>query len=419
MKILFSLAYKSLINRKITALLNILTIAICVVLLIGVERIRTQTKSSFANTLSDTDLIVGARSGQVNLLLYSVFRIGNPTNNISWQSYQELSNHKLVKWAIPISLGDSHRNFRVLGTNQNYFDFYRYGKKQAIKFKDGKAFHNLFDVVIGSEVARQLGYKLNDEIIIAHGISDVSFARHDNLPFKISGILATTGTPVDRTVHVSLEAIEAIHVGFENGTNIGATHNIADLEKIKFEPKEITAFFLGLDSKIQTFSLQRLISNYNQEPLSAILPGIALYELWDMMSIAEDALAAISMFVVIAGLLGMLSTLLTSLQERRREMAILRAMGARAKHIFSLIIIESSVLTFCGIATGLAILYFGLFCIRSWILSNYGLFIELNLPNLYELLLLGFVQFSGVIVGFIPAWQAYRLTLSDGMTIRV
>nr|MBF4405349.1 ABC transporter permease [Vibrio anguillarum] len=104
MNVITNLAWKSVLNRKTTALLSILTVAISVILLMGVERIRTQAKESFANTISGTDLIVGGRSGQVNLLLYSVFRIGNATNNIDWKSYQAFSEHRSVKWAIPISL---------------------------------------------------------------------------------------------------------------------------------------------------------------------------------------------------------------------------------------------------------------------------------------------------------------------------
>ncbi|RYU45221.1 ABC transporter permease [Aliivibrio finisterrensis] len=413
------LAWKSLKNRKTTVILTVLTIAISVMLLMGVERIRTQAKNSFANTISNTDLIVGARSGQVNLLLYSVFRIGNATNNIDWKSYQEISNQKSVKWSIPISLGDSHKGFRVMGTNQDYFRFYQYGKKQPLTFKEGKPFSHLFDVVLGADVAKKLNYQLGDKLVIAHGISDQSFTRHDNLPFTVTGILAPTGTPVDKTLHVSLGAIAAIHVGWESGAHLGNTPDAKTLEQHQFEPKEITAFMLGLNSKIQTFALQRYINDYSKEPLSAILPGIALHELWGMMSMAEQALLAVSVFVVIAGLMGMLTSLLTSLQERRREMAILRSMGAQPKHIFALLVSEAVVITTFGIIVGLLGLYLSLSILQPIIQQYYGIAIELTLPSLYELKLLALVLCSGFIIGVIPAIQAYRHSLSDGMTIRL
>ncbi|MFA0195214.1 ABC transporter permease [Vibrio artabrorum] len=419
MKVITHLALKSVLNRKATAILTILTVAVSVILLLGVERVRTEAKSSFANTISGTDLIVGGRSGQVNLLLYSVFRIGNATNNIDWKSYEEFSQHKAVKWTIPISLGDSHKGFRVMGTNHSYFENYRYGSKQPLTFKQGKEFNQLFDVVIGADVAKKLDYKIGDHIILAHGISDVAFSRHDNLPFTIVGILAPTGTPVDKTVHVSLEAIEVIHVGWESGANLGHTPDAETLKTFDFQPKQITAMMLGLNSKIQTFALQREINNYRKEPLSAIIPGIALHELWGMMAVAEQALLIVSGFVVVAGLLGMLSSLLTSLQERRREMAILRAMGARPRHVFGLLISEASTLTFLGITLGVAVLFALIAVVAPIVQQSYGINISLSAITSHEWTLLMLVQVAGIIIGFIPAFRAYRQSLSDGMTIRI
>ncbi|EGQ9822803.1 ABC transporter permease [Vibrio parahaemolyticus] len=419
MSAVIKLAWKSLMNRKATAVLTIMTVAISVILLLGVERIRTQAKDSFANTISGTDLIVGGRSGQVNLLLYSVFRIGNATNNIDWKSYKEFSQHRAVDWAIPISLGDSHKGFRVMGTNHSYFEHYKYGSKQPLTFSKGKEFNGLFETVLGSDVAKQLGYQIGSEIIIAHGISDVGFSRHDKLPFKVVGILAPTGTPVDKTVHVSLEAIEAIHVGWESGARLGPTPDAKVLQERDFQPKQITAMLVGLKSRIQTFALQRQINNYPKEPLSAIMPGVALHELWGMMSVAEQALMAVSGFVVIAGLLGMLSSLLTSLQERRREMAILRAMGARPRHVFSLLISEASLLTAAGIVTGVLGLYAILALLQPLIQQHYGINLTLSTLSAYEWMLLSFVQCAGIVIGFIPAFRAYRQSLSDGMTIRI
>ncbi|MGB1321062.1 MAG: ABC transporter permease [Vibrio gallaecicus] len=419
MKVITHLAFKSVLNRKATAILTILTVAVSVILLLGVERVRTQAKSSFANTISGTDLIVGGRSGQVNLLLYSVFRIGNATNNIDWKSYEEFSQHRAVKWAVPISLGDSHKGFRVMGTNQSYFEHYRYGSKQLLTLQQGTEFNSLFETVLGSDVAKQLGYKIGDKITLAHGLSDVAFSRHDDLPFTVVGIIAPTGTPVDKTVHVSLEAIEAIHVGWESGANLGYKPDVEKLKAHKFEPQQITAMMLGLNSKIQTFALQREINTYRQEPLSAIMPGIALYELWGMMAVAEQALLVVSGFVVVAGLLGMLSSLLTSLQERRREMAILRAMGARPRHVFSLLISEASALTFLGIMLGVATLFALITMTAPIIQQHYGINISISAITSHEWQLLMLVQLAGIIIGFIPAFRAYRQSLADGMTIRI
>ncbi|STQ75599.1 ABC transporter permease [Grimontia hollisae] len=413
------LALQSLKNRKTTALLTVFTVAVSVALLLGVERVRTQAKESFANTISGTDLIVGARSGQVNLLLYSVFRIGNATNNIDWKSVEDVKNHPSIAWSIPLSLGDSHRGFRVVGTTTDYFKYYRYGQKQALTFSQGVLFDGLFDTVIGSEVAKKLNYKLGDEIVIAHGLADKSFARHDNLPFTVTGILAPTGTPVDRSVHVSLPAIEAIHIGWESGARMGAGVRAEDIDPDTLHPGQVTALLVGLKSRIQTFALQRTINEYKQEPLTAIMPGIALHELWGMMSVAEQALLVVSGFVVVAGLMGMLSSLLTGLNERRREMAILRGMGARPAHIFILLISEALFLTLLGIIAGVAVLLILIQVAAPFVLSQYGLQLSAALLSQHEWRLLGIVLIAGLLVGVLPALRAYRQSLSDGMTIRI
>ena len=418
---LLRLALASLNNRRFTALLTILAIALSVCLLLAVERVRTEARSSFASTISGTDLIVGARSGSVNLLLYSVFRIGNATNNIRWSSFEWLASHPKVKWAIPISLGDSHRGYRVMGTATSYFQHYRFGRGQSLQLAQGQPFADMFDVVLGAEVAAALNYTIGQELVLAHGVSEVSLTRHDDKPFRVSGILARTGTPVDRTLHISLPGMEALHVDWQNGIPArGAGRVSADSARsMDLHPKAITAVLLGLNSKIATFTLQRQINEYSGEPLQAILPGVALQELWSLMGTAEKALFVVSLFVVLTGLIGMLTAILTSLNERRREMAILRSVGARPWHIASLLILEAFALSLAGVAAGLLLLYLGIAASQGYVQANYGLYLPLNLPSRYEWSVLGAILAAALLMGSVPAWRAYRQSLSDGLSIRL
>jgi len=417
---IFSLAWQSLLNRRFTAGLTVVSIALSVALLVGVERLRTEARSSFANTLSGTDLIVGARSGPVQLLLYAVFRIGDATNNLSWQSYQEIAAHPKVAWTVPISLGDSHRGFRVLGTTSDYFERYRYARDRRLVVAEGQQFADLYDAVLGAEVADRLGYEVGDSIIVAHGASDVSFARHNDKPLRVVGILTRTGTPVDRTVHVSLEAIEAIHVDWQSGAPIPGMSISADqAHAMDLTPNAITAVLVGLKSKIATFKVQRFINDYPKEPLSAILPGVALSQLWNLIGIAENALLIVSAFVVVVGLFGMLTALLTSLNERRREMAILRSVGARPGHVFALIMGEAGSLTLLGVLSGLALLYALMFAGQPIIENRFGIFIAIGGLSSYEWILLGTVVAAGFLVGSVPSYRAYRLSLADGLTVHV
>jgi len=214
------LALSSLWSRKGSVMLTFLAITVSVFVLLGVEQIRQQAKNSFGNTVSGIDLIIGARTGDINLLLYSVFRLGNATNNISWKSYQTIATDPNVAWTIPISLGDSHKGYRVMGTTSDYFTHFRYGKDKPLELAEGAPFSDLYDVVLGAEVARTLAYQLGDRLILSHGMGNTSFSNHDDSPFRVTGILESTGTPVDRTLHVSLEGIEAIHVGWQDGSEV-------------------------------------------------------------------------------------------------------------------------------------------------------------------------------------------------------
>lgn len=418
--IVLRLALSSLCNRRLTAILTILAIAASVTLFLGVEKVRTGAKASFANTISGTDLIVGARTGGTQLLLYAVFRIGNATNNISVDSLEEIAARPEVDWVVPLSLGDSHRGFRVLGTTQDYFDRYRYRQQQGLRFTAGRPFADLFDVVIGADVAASLGYRLGDSLVIEHGMGAIPGPDHGDRPFRIAGILAKTGTPVDRTVHVSLQAVEAIHVGWEGGARrpVGGL-NADQVRRLALEPKAVTAALVGVRSKLDTFRVQRFINEYRDEPLLAILPGVALQELWSLIDVAEVALMAVSAMVVMTALLGMVTMILTTLNERRREMAILRSVGAGPGTILTLLLSEAGLLTVTGMTVGCGQLYLVLWLLRPVVDAHFGLYLDIDPPAAGELVTLAAILGAGCLAGLLPALRAYRLSLADGIAVRV
>jgi putative ABC transport system permease protein len=400
--IVVRLALLSLWNRRGAALLTLLAIALSVAMLLGVEKMRRDARGAFANTLSGTDLIVGARGGAIPLLLYSVFRIGDATNNVSWRSYQAIAALPRVRWSVPLSLGDSYRGHRVLGTTEAYFEHYRHGRGEALRFAHGRPFRATFETVLGSEVA---------------GMGVIETARHTDHPFEVTGILARTGTPVDRTVHVSLAGIEAIHVGWEGGTAPrGPALLRAPAPPANLTPASITAFLLGLDSRIAVFATQRAINEYRGEPLQAIVPGVALQRLWDLLGTGETALRGISVVVVVTGVLGMLSVLLAGTQARRREMAVLRSVGARPLHVFALFLSESTALAVGGAALGVALLYAGIAALRPLAAARLGLDLPPTVPTGDDALLLAAVVLAVSTAGLLPALRAYRLSLHDGLT---
>jgi putative ABC transport system permease protein len=392
---LIRLAKKSLLDRKKSVALSCIAMTISIFVLLGVEHIRKESKDSFSSTISGADLIVGARGGQLNLLLYSVFRLGSPINNISWNSYQEVASDQNVDWTIPISLGDSHKGFRVLGTSNDYFKHFKYGRKQALVITQGGRLQEIYDVVLGSEVAANLNYEVGAPIVLSHGISDTSFNTHEKHPFAIVGILAATGTPVDRTVHVRLEGIEAIHLD----------KNLANRE---LKPTSITAFIVGLKSRIATFRLQRKINEMDREPLMAILPGVALSELWHMMAMLENTLRLISSMVFVSALLGLAAVMTSSIRERKNEIHLLRIIGAPPGFLFILLQIEALIISVTSILLGSALLYLSLVVTRKQISTQLGLHLDTNLLTTNNTIILTSIIVSTMFVASLPAFQAYN-----------
>lgn len=405
------LAIKSLLNRKGSVALTIIAMSVSIFVLLGVEHIRLQAKSSFSNTVSGVDLIVGAKTGRLNLLLYSVFRIGSATNNIQWQSFERIAANPNVKWAIPMSLGDSHKGHRVLGTNSDYFQHFSYGNQHVLEFSQGQAFNDLFDVVLGSEVAKKLGYKPGDKLTLAHGMSSTSFSKHDEYPFTVVGILSATGTPVDQTLHVSLQGLEAIHIGWQQGVKLpGANISQEQLKQTqsKLKPKQITAIMLGLKSKMTTFYVQRAINNDSHEPLLAILPGVALSELWQIMAIMENTLRLVALLVLIAALLGLSAMLLASIRERSNEIHLLRVIGAPPGFLFLFIELEALLVSFLSSIFGAGILYVSLLAGKSFISNQFGLHIETNIFSMQSFYYLLIILLATMLAAAIPALEIYK-----------
>jgi putative ABC transport system permease protein len=439
------LALRSLANRLLPSVLTVLSIAFSVALLVGIENIRNGLRESFTGTISGTDLIVGPRSGSTQLLLYTVFGLGSPTGNISWETYTHFRDHPAVKWTIPLSLGDNYRGFRVVGTTDAFYEHFRYRQGRTLAFERGGPAQGDLDVVLGSEVAARLNHTLGASLVVTHGMGAAGIMDHDDAPFRVTGVLARTGTPVDRALYVTLGGIERMHAGWVDGVPPMTAFSFdgfgddefadedgfvappealepasveADVTSIEVEPSQITSFYVGTTDRREMFSLQREINTWRPEALSALLPGIALAEMWRTVGYAEDGLKIVSFFVVIVGLLGMLVSLYTALEARRREMAIFRAIGAGPRRILSLLVVESGFLAFAGAALGVGLVYGSILAFQGAVEQRFGLFIPLRPLGTLEWTYLAAVVVAGFLIGLVPAIKAYRTTLSDGLSPR-
>lgn len=409
---LVSLALRSLRARLVISLLTVTSIALSVTLLVGIEHVRTGVRESFAGTIRGTDLIVGARSGTTQVLLSTVFGMAAPSGSIQWETYERWRAHPAVAWTIPYSLGDSHRGFRVIGTTEDFFARYRF-RDQQVSFREGRPPADARELAIGSEVAERLGYGIGSEVVIAHGLGEVSFAEHEVHPFKVVGIINRTSTPIDRALYVTLEGLHEMHEAEEErGLLMGPPQPEHD------EPP-ITAFLVGTKNRFETLRLQREMNEDRADPLTAIIPGVALGQLWQTVGNAEVALRIVAIFTLLVGLIGMCVALYASLEARRREMAVLRAVGAGPRTIVALLVSESALLAAAGSLAGVLLVY-GLLAIGSgWLEASYGLALAVRPLGQMEWIFLGIVVAAGTLVGVIPAWKAYRSSLADGLSVKV
>ena len=522
------LALTSLRSRLLTTSLTVASIALSVTLLVGIENVRAGVRDSFAGTIRGVDLIVGARGGTLQVLLSAVFGIGSPSGSVKLSTMERWKAHPAVKWVVPYSLGDSHRGFRVVGTTPEFYERYRFRKDGRIVFVSGRAAVADTEVVIGSDAAEKLGYRIGSPVVVVHGLRDIGTSSHEAHPFHVVGILGRTFTPIDRSVYVTLEGIEAMHEpemavaassmasaegaggrvsggrgqgetaqkttarksakaaaiisanksraaamapppgtpmvmpGAEPppgtplvmpgaspppGTPLvmpGAEPPPSALPEVKAaavaqkvaeksvpvaatvdaEPAhdhgddQITAFFVGTKNRFEALMLQREMNTDLVEPLTAVIPGVALGELWQNIGSAEVGLRVIAIFAVAIGLTGMLVALYSSLEARRREMAILRAVGAGPRMIISLLVLESGLLALLGCIIGVAAVYLGLFVAQGPIEQRFGLHLALHPLRSVEWTYLAVVMGAGVVIGFVPAWKAYRTSLVDGLSPR-
>lgn len=407
---LLRVAWKNLLYRRLTTALTVVAIAAGVALLFAIERVRSGARESFAATVAGVDLIVGARGSPINLLLYSVFHLGDAVNNLSSATWQELADHSAVKVAIPLAMGDSWHGHRVVGTTTDYFTNYRYGDQRRLVFSQGRAFENLFDVVVGHAVAQRLQQGLGERLVLAHGVSETSFSvSHEDMPFKVTGILARTHTPTDRALFVSLPAITALHLDDEQRQALPATLPLPAL----------TALWLKLQDKFTILALQREFNTYRREALTAIIPGVSLQQLWQTLGLAERIFLLLSFLVFGISLLGMTVALLIGLETRRQEMAVLRSIGASPRFIFAVLIVEALLISLAGIVAGVALSYMGLYACEPLLVAKFGLTTGLFIPAVTELWFLLAIVGCALLAGCIPARLAYRNSLADGLAVRI
>ncbi|WP_412554209.1 ABC transporter permease [Shimia sp. MIT1388] len=418
-----TLVLHSLWNRRFVAALTVLAIALSVALILSVERLRDSARTSFANSASGIDLIVAPRGNDVQILLATVFGVGSTGAGMSGEVLELLEKMPGVAWAVPLMQGDNHQGFPVIGTTAAYFEHFKHSRGQALNFANGGSFEDTHGAVIGAEVAERLGYDVGTEIVNAHGAGAVALEVHDEAPFQITGVLARTNTAVDRMAFISLEGFDALHA--ENAPRSAdpfatlAETDHDDEHEHGFVPDQINAIYIGLSNRTAVLGVQRAVATYKAEPLAAVMPNVALLQLWSITGTAENALRLMSVAVMAASMIGMVVMLSAALEARRREFAILRSVGAAPRDVVLMIVLEALLVTGSGILLGLAIFWGAGLLAEPLLSARFGVTLGGHVLTSREIILLLTVLCFGGLASLLPAWRVYRMTLADGLTTRL
>lgn len=436
------LALRSALSRRVALGLVAAAVAVATCLILAVSQLRSDMRSGFESAVSGVDLIVGAPGSPMELLLYSVFHLGTPQRTIPFDAYERVVQMPQVRWAVPLQLGDSYRGHAVVGTTPMFFAHGAGGG--PTRFDAGGPFAAVFDVVLGADVARASGHVPGSRLVLTHGHGDGLAADHEDTPFTVSGLLAPTGTPVDRSVIISLAGFEAMHAGWEFGNrprshSLGRgqaplhdhaehkdaqphaqahahTHAQSQLPNLsRLQPERISAVLIGLESRAQVFFARREIESMPSFRLMAVMPGVTLDQLWQVLSTIETVLLVMAWLVAVSAALGVAATLLVAMTSRRREIAILRALGASPAGIMLLTIAESVMVCLAGILSGWLLLQVIIMFASDALLGITGIHLMLRLPDTDAWLALLGLLATACLAGLIPAWRAYRMALHDGL----
>ena len=415
---MLSLLLKSMRSRLIPTSLVTISLMASMVLLLSIERIQQGAEEGFNQSISGVDAIIGPRSSSIELVLYTVFHLGRPTNNITTKTVNDVKLRGDISWLVPIALGDSHKGFRVVATEPNYFEHIKYANGQPLVFSKGVAFAELSETVLGSDVAEKLSYRVGSKIQITHGSVESIGSKHDDFSFVVTGILNKTGTPIDQAIFLDLKGYELLHLGWKSGKKIFNLDdiNLSSLPEDALIPKTVTAAFIGLKSKLTLFNFSKNIREYPKEAISAVIPGIALSELWSIVGLVDKGFQLLSWIIIAISLIAMVTLIIASLDNRKQEMTIYRANGASPKFLAMMVLCESLVIGLTAIVGAIILVTIVTYFATVQLNLALGISPSFEWISMGEITVFSFILLAGALSSLIPAVMVFRKNLHQTLS---
>lgn len=408
---LLRLALRYLRARTLVTVLTLLSVALGTALVCGVLTLKRESEAAFGREAGLLDLIVGGKGSALQLVLSCLYHLDVPTGNVPYRDYERLSRDPRVSWAAPIGLGDNYAGYRIVGTERVFFDFPDREGKAFFRIAEGRVFEADFEVVLGHQVAVTTGLRVGDEFAGTHGLVPVPGAEvHGDFPYRVCGILAPTGTTQDRAIFGTLKSVWEIH---ETEDRLhSAIQGRATLHRQ--QERETTAILLRLETPGLRLWMADEIRQ-RSDGIAAIPVNEVLRLYRGVIGPARQALLAVAGVVVVVSCMAILATLLQAGERRRRDVAILRTLGATRYEIATLLFLEGLLLTLAGLALGFLLGHGGLALVGGWVREASGFLLHPWSIDREEIEALLVIALCGTIASLVPAARAYRSTPLDDL----
>lgn len=403
---IFKLSWKYLIAKPLNTFLNILLLALGLSVITVLILMQNQFETKLAKGAEGIDLVVGAKGSPLQLVLSSVYHIDFPTGNIPVGEARSLFRNRLIKNAIPLSLGDNYQGYRIVGTNHDYLELY------SADFEEGEVWEKPFEVVLGQTVAQELGLSLGDNFIGAHGMS-VGSHDHDEHDYVVKGILSRGNNVLDNLIITSLESVWLAHD--EEHDHDAMEANVAPIGLPDAEEnREITALLLQYRNPIAAIQLPRFINS--RTSMQAASPAFEINRLFELLGVGVSLIQGLAIAIIVIAGLSIFISLFNSMKERKYDLAIMRTLGASRGQLFFHIILEGVILTLLGALVGILIghLFLGILVSMNEQGPISGISAWIWLPEEFYIIL--YAVGVGILASIIPAWQAYRTDIAGQLT---
>ena len=414
---LFQYSIKNITTKPLSSGLSVLLMAVSIMIIVLANLTMSQLSSKFNENANKVDLVVGSKGSRMQLVLCNVFHIDQPTGNIPMKSVQFIENHPFVSLAVPISLGDNYKKFRIVGTRASFIN-----ELYDARINEGKIFDNSLEVVVGSKVAKELNLNIGSTFTGSHGIGE-SIHDHGDFEYEVVGILEQTGEVIDQLLLTPLESVWDVHPDDHQKGTFELSKNKKDTHEHHHDhhhdhghqheksSNEITSLLVKYNSPRGKFTLPGSVNKKSE--LMAAEPAIEIQQLFELIQPAVDILIRLSWIIFGLAMISVFITLLNSMKDRKYEIAMMRAGGASSKKIFISVIFESIIISLIGSVLGVFLGHTLMELLSGLVLSNYNYDFSGFLFYPVEFLFILGSLFIGMISALYPAYSAYKINIAQ------